>query len=402
MRSVIAFLISIIIARELGPIQFGLFSLFIVLMIIASNLMGEGMDAGVVKYYAKTARKNQRTANEILASAFALRLVIGIPIVLFALFFGEWLAMAIYHDESYITPIRLGLIGAFFAALWSFVLTTIQSTENFKTYSYFTPIVNILRLIAIPLLFAFSYFKLSSILIVHIIIYIACTLYGFWYLRAHFKGVKPRFQHISDQFHFGKWTILASLFFIVTSYMGIPILTYFSDPSAVGIFSAAIQLLMIVDQMTIAILTVQLPAVSKLTNNKSYRAYIRRYVPIFSLIAISMLPGFYFIDDVIILLYGDAYAQSASIFKILLIGFLITLVTHPIQLILLSANKPHMYALIQGMSLVTWLVATILLIPTFGAAGAAWALLISRLTQAAAIIVFVWFVVKPTASDQAD
>lgn len=400
LRAGLGFFVTVIVARLLGPEQFGLFSLFVVIMIITANLLGEGMDVGVVRYYARIKTQQPILANEILLSALMLRLALGIIVVLIALSFGDTLATVIFNDSSYTIPIVYGLIGAFLAALWSFALATIQANENFDLFSVVTPVVNILRLLIIPLLLLFGYFNLHWVVLSQIIIYFLCSLALFYYLRKHFLDVKPRWSHIKQQYRYGRWTCIASLCFVVTSYAGVAVLNYFSGAKSAGVYSAAVQLLIVVDQITIVILTVQLPALSRFTQRQEFVNYVKRFVPIFVLLALIILPSLFFVSDLIALIYGESYLASATLFQIMLIGFLATLITHPLQLILLSGNMPHYYAGIHVFSLITWVGAAALLIPSYGALGAAWSMLISRLLQALIIVYFVWYALRQTNYQQ--
>ena len=53
-------------------------------------------------------------------------------------------------------------------------------------------------------------------------------------------------------------------------------------------------------------------------------------------------------------------------------------------------GRPYLYTLTSGMALIGWLATGIWLIPTMGAAGAAWMTLSARLIDATLIVYFMW------------
>ncbi len=387
-RAVLGLLMGVIIARLLGPEGFGLFSLFVAIIIIGSNLLGEGINTGVVRYYARYAVNDQSRANQVLVSALYLRFLLGVPVCIIGWFCGDFFARMIFQNHAYSLPITLGLVGSFTAALWSFVLTGFQATQNFRTYALLIPLVNILRIASVPVLIILGHFTLTLVLELHVAFFLMSSFWGFWILRHHFVGYRFELKNLRDQWHFSKWTAMGSLFFILQSYMAMPVLSYFTDAKTTGIYSAGLSLLLVIDQITITILTVQFPGISKLKTLFEYKAYVRRYLPISSLIALGLVPSLFFGRYAILFIYGAEFEPSVGVFHILFLGFLVTLVSHPLSLIFYAMNRPQVGTITSFTSLVGWLISAGFLIPSMGAIGAAWAMLISRIIQGVVITGF--------------
>ncbi|HHH42925.1 MAG TPA: hypothetical protein ENK49_02205, partial [Gammaproteobacteria bacterium] len=220
------------------------------------------------------------------------------------------------------------------------------------------------------------------------------ALLGVWILRRHLFSGKVYFSEVQDQWSFGKWTAFGTLLLIIQTHMGIPIIVYYSDARAAGIFSAGANLLIILDHFTTAVLTVQLPAVSRLTRRSEYLAYIRRSLLLYVTVILAFIPFVFLARPAILFLYGPQYEESVFVLQVLFFGYLATLLTHPLYLVFLSMKRPHIYTTMAVTSFVGWLLAAALLIPSLAAEGAAWSLLFARLVQAAVIGYMLWHVLR--------
>ncbi|MGB4996292.1 MAG: oligosaccharide flippase family protein, partial [Nitrospira sp.] len=148
----LGFVMSLIVARWMGPEEFGLFSLFIVILIFGNDVLGDGLNPGVVRFYAMNRRTDPARATAVLTNALALRILLGIPIVLLGVAVGVHFAERASTSHAYVSPVMLGMVGSFGAALWSFNLSVWQAREEFGTYGLMVGLVNFLRVIGVPIL----------------------------------------------------------------------------------------------------------------------------------------------------------------------------------------------------------------------------------------------------------
>ena len=383
----LGFVMSLIVARWMGPEEFGLFSLFIVILIFGNDVLGDGLNPGVVRFYAMNRRTDPVKANAVLTNALALRILLGIPVVLLGVAVGVHFAERVSDSHAYVLPMVLGLVGSFGAALWSFNLSVWQAREEFRIYGLMVALVNLLRVIGVPILLWIGSLSLVPIMGLHVFFYYACTAWGLWLLRPHLSNFRLDKELLRELLRFSKWPAMASLFFILQVNLGVPVLNYVADAREAGLYGAGSSLLMGVDFLTVSLLTTLLPKVSQLTGLEQCRSYVKRSLPLYSVIAAALLPFLYFARPLVLALFGPAYESTIPIFQVLFIGTLGTLVTHPLYLVLYTLNRPQLFSLIQGLALLGWIIAGFWLIPGYGALGAAWTTLIARMLQSLAIVV---------------
>ena len=397
----LGFLISLIVARWLGPEEFGLFSLFIVILIIGNDVLGEGLNPGVVRYYVMYNGCHPVKASEVLSNALVLRVALGIPVVLVGV--GSALAAdSLFHDHRYIEPVVLGLIGSFGAALSSFALSVWQARQEFLTYAVMAPLVNVLRIVSITGLAWAGTMTLLPIMGLHVVFYYLCAAVGFWLLCPHLARLRLDKDLLKDLLRFGKWPALASVCFVLQSTLAIPVLTYSSDAVEAGLYAAGSSFILGVDFVTASLVTTLLPKVGHLIDVSEWRSYVKRFAPLLLLVAIGLLPFVFAARPVVLWLFGPSYEGAVPVVQLLFLGALGTLLTHPLYPVLYAMNRPSLFTLAQAAALVGWIVAGWWLIPAFGAFGAAGATLVSRTVQSIAIMVIIGFTLFSASSLRQD
>lgn len=387
----LGFAMSLVVARLMGPEAFGLFSLFIVILILGNDLLGDGLNPGVVRFYSMHSVTNPIRASELLTNALALRLVLGTPVVLLGVVLGSQVAERLFQNPAYVLPIILGLVGSLGAALWSFDLAAWQSREDFVTYAVMVGLVNVLRVLSLPILIVIGHLTLEAVMGLHVALFYLCTLAGLWLLRRHLAPLQLNGALLRELFRFSKWPAMASTCFLLQVNLGVPILNYFYDSREAGVYAAGTSLLQGIDFLTISLLTTLLPKVSQLTGLEQCRAYVQRSFPIYLGLAVCLVPVMFLARPLVIGLFGPAYEGTIPVFQILFLGALGTLVTHPLYLVLYTINRPHLYTYSGIVALSVWVLAGLWLIPEYGAVGAAWTTLCARLIQSVMIVVILWY-----------
>lgn len=384
----LSFFISLLVARWLGPEEFGLFSLFIVILILGNDVLGEGFNPGVVRYYAMYRDSHPTKASAVLSNAFILRVALGIPVVLI----GAALAVGadgLFHDPRYVWPVILGLIGSCGAALSSFTLSAWQARQEFSTYSLMAPLVNVLRIVSLAGLALVGAVAIEPIIGLHVVFYYLCAAFGLWLLWPHLASLRLNRELLKELVRFGKWPAMASLCFVLQLNLAVPILTYTASAAEAGLYAAGSSLLLIVDLLTGSLQTTLLPKLSGLTEVSQWRSYVRRFVPLFLGIALCLSPFLFVARYVVLGLFGPSYEGTVPVVQILFMGAIAVLVTYPLYLVLYAMNRPHLFTLIQGLALSGWILTGLWLIPSYGAIGAAWTTLLARLLSSIAIVAMV-------------
>lgn len=152
---------------------------------------------------------------------------------------------------------------------------------------------------------------------------------------------------------------------------GFYFLGYFDDSAAVGIFSSAWNLAYGLDILVFSLITVFLPKVSKFKNPEEFKGFIGQTLKVSLLMIVCLLPIFFFAEPIVLALYSDKYSETTLVFQIMFVGTLVSLPAHPISLILLSLNKPHIFTIVGFSTMILTCIGNIIIVPEYSVIGAA-------------------------------
>ncbi len=386
----LGFIVSLIIARLLGPDKFGIFSFFLVWAQIGSCFVGDVFSDAFIRNYSACLNNNKKGTGTVLFNALLIRLFFGILLAMNGAFFSQSIALNIFKNSDYIDPIFFGCLASLAITLWTFCLSTLQASESFIKHGILSPIINLIRLVAIPILLKIGQFTLTNLILVFVGCYFICSVSTITALRKRFTNARFDYHEIKSQLHFSKWITISLVCLVLINFLSIPILGYFFGNHEVGIYAAGSNLLLIFEHITNTIITVQYPKILKLKGHRESIDFIRKSLILSCSIIIILLPVFYFIEPLILMIYGEQYIGSSLVFKVLFVGTLLTMLVQPLNLFFLANEKAHYWSSITMLSLFSWLLSSYYLVPLYAAIGAAIATLFARIVYLIASSVTLW------------
>lgn len=373
----LGFIATILIVRTLGPAQFGLFSVALAVMAIASQFSDFGIGTGLVRFASSYLKNDNQKANLMFKVSLKLKLIITTLVFLIGFFASESLAVHVFGKSELIFPLKLAFIGAFGASLVGYITTTLQARQSFKKYTFVNILNPLGKLALIGLLFLTYRLNLLSALTTVIILPFIAFLIGSLIIPKDFlkaKGNEKEAFH--ELFHFSKWILVSVFCVMIFQRLDVLMLTYFKTAEVVGYYSAAFQLAFAVSLVTGSLITVLLPEASSIVGRNAIKSYIRKSLKYTSLFVFFLVPLLIISGPLILFLYGTQYKSSIIIFMILFAIHLLGVVVSPLGLVFYTLNKPQLAAYLNVLQLLGNFMGNYLMIPVYGAIGAALATLI--------------------------
>ncbi len=195
-------------------------------------------------------------------------------------------------------------------------------------------------------------------------------------------------------FRFSKWIIFTNIIGAIHLQQGFFFLGYLKDSKALGIYSSAWNLVFGLDLMIFAVLTVLLPKASKLTSPKQFVSFVKQSLKISGLLVVCTLPIFFIAEPIITTAFTKDFSEAAPIFKILLIGTLLSMPAHPISLLLLTMERPQFFAYISAFVFIITFIANALIVPVYSATGAAVVASVSKILQGVIILMVCFWLTR--------
>ena len=152
-----AYLGMMIVARFLGPTDFGLISLASAVATIASTIVLVGMPEGVVRYVSfYKGRNDEERIKGVILSALEVALPLGIVAAILLFIFADLISIRVFHDPNLIPILRIFSFSVPFFALYYILIYAIGGFKEMKYMVYVRDIFqNISRLFLLVVLLLF-------------------------------------------------------------------------------------------------------------------------------------------------------------------------------------------------------------------------------------------------------
>ena len=372
-RMVVSLFVGIYVTRFLGPERFGILSYVLSFVLLFSPLLHLGHREIIVLDLIKSPEKRDL----ILGSAILLRLG-GAVLLVGGVSVG---IQFVENDQQTLLMIGIISVGIMFQS-WELVDYYFQSQVQSK-YTVWAQTIQLIVVSLCKLALIFWQASLFWFVIVFSIEYvILAILYLIMYIwRVGWFPIRRCNLKYTQKLLKNSLPLLFSTIAIMI-YMKIDqiMLKELVGPASVGIYSAAVKLCEAWYQFPVLVAGSYYPAIigAKVNNSELYNSYLQKLYSflVWGAIAIA-IPTTLFSDWIIHNLYGNEFAKSVVILQIYAWAsvFVFMGVANHKWLLIENCQKYILLTTLLGM--VINIVCNIILIPLYGASGAAVASLIS-------------------------
>ncbi|KKU10552.1 MAG: hypothetical protein UX13_C0009G0014 [Candidatus Woesebacteria bacterium GW2011_GWB1_45_5] len=360
----------ILIARFLGPGDYGVFSVAVTSVALIASIANVGIDTGILRF---------RGEPKFLKLGLGLKVISSFLVLGLGWFLVPPVVEAVFTKPELIFPLRLSLLGVGSALLFSFAASALQALEKFWAWTFVNVFSNFLRLLSVFFLLAVGSVTVAGGLYG----YIAAPLAGFAvgiFVIPNFWKEKTDKKVLSEFLNFNKWIALFTLITAVASRADIFISTRLLSLTEVGIYSVAVSLTSIIPQIVLAIASVVAPKLSRFTTKGDVIRYLKKLQLFVLGLAVLGVPVGVVVGRVLIgAIYGPEYAGSFNPLVVLLISqaiFLISVPAHTSINYYFSRPSVFVWVALGYLLLVSGLGYQ--LIARFGYMGAAWTMLLGN------------------------
>lgn len=388
----LGFLANVVSANGLSPAQFGLVSIALATLNVLQEVCGNGLDLGMVRLAAPHLEKNPGSAAAYYRAALQIKLLVNGSVALLLYCLAPGIAVLIFQNPDMAPMLRWVSVGLMGACLYNYMLARVQAEERFSLYAVLRASNNVGKLLVLGGIWLLDLFTPDSVLGAWMgaffIGYVLSLALGATRHSVKADGPFIGTHYWAGIINFSKWVIASSFLFSLYSRIDMLILSRFVDAAAIGQYAAAWNITFIIDLMTYSVIIALLPQAVKIRHHADFPAYLKKTFAICLILAAGLSP-LYFLSDWFFTVFFPAYTESAELFRILFVGAIITLLFHPLYLILYARNRVNRLALINLFLVIFCAILGMLVIPTFAAEGAAWVTVTGRVFSSALICYFV-------------
>lgn len=368
-----------IIARTLGAELTGMYTAALAM----TTIFVVFVDLGFTNVFIREAAKQRDKLQSYLSNVLFAKIFFGIL---------SYAAMAI-------TLQLLGFDKEFQMLVFLSGVTMLFDSLHLSIYGALRAIGNLLyesvalvgsQLITLVLGTTFLFFNLPLIfLIAAFTIASACNVLYASIVAYRVYGLHIRPQYTATVFkHIGNIAIpfaFAAIFGRIYSYVDVILLKKLATDLEVGLYSTPSKISFAFQFIPLALIAALYPRFSEYYahNRERLARVFEQSMKFLLVIAVPISVGMFVLaEDIIIFVFSDKFAGSIAPLKILVISLAFSFLSFPIGAFLNACNKQTMQTIITGFVLVVNVVANMMLIPAFGAVGAAYAALVGNICLA--------------------
>jgi len=376
------FLTYILIPRYYGVEAFGIFNIILGLLMIGTVISRIGLDTYVLRIIS-TLDENKKEISLFLKSILKILVLSSLFVSLLIFLFLEPINTYLFKSidaTSYLIGLSLVILPYTFFNVFPEIF---RGFDDIKLYSFFRNLLQNLTLVillGLGIVFSIEYTPVDILYLTVIIIFILISSVLYFFLQKRdvnlFISGKYHKKILKNSY---PMFLAASVMFIM-SYIDSFMIAYYLDEYQVGIYSACINLSMIITFIPIAIGGFISPKVAKAytaNNIQEVKNIFKNSLIIIIIVTVPIFFVIYVYAESLLGLFGAAFTVATTTLLITNIAFLSEALCGPVGFVMNMTDNQHLFMRILIISLIINIVFNAMLIPIYGINGAAIAMMLS-------------------------
>lgn len=360
--SLLGIVFTIVVARNLGPENWGIIASAIAFIGIVSSVFDLGLTSTLFRYISKYWKIEPRKAKSKVNQIFTLRFIVASLALLIFTIFSINISRIFLKSENWILAAAVG-VGVFGGLLLDFQITIFQSRREWVKSASFLIFWNLIRVVAIVAILSFGSLSVLSTLLIFSFSAVVSFLFSFTLHPSHLVSVA--FKDVKKMAGFSGWMginrIVSSIFGRVDTLL----LLQIAGSYQTGIFAAAKQLAMGVPLFVGSFATVLAPKLASY-EDKNLKEFLKKSIYLTLFLSAGIMVGI-FASPLVISFFGEKYSQSLLVLQLLLASYIpFSLATPFTNYLIYSLGKPKLITFVSVFQVLITIVGNIYLIPVIG------------------------------------
>jgi O-antigen/teichoic acid export membrane protein len=412
-RSGAGFITAVLLARGLGPAGMGQYALVTSLTDTIGSLSDLGIGQIALRYASSAAaRDDRKTLVSVLRWAFRVRLVLVVGLSLILLALAPVLADIVWKSPGLSPVISMAVLIPVFMAIAAVPIIYFQALRRFGMNAVIHVGQASLVILGVGML---ALLNIWSVFLAITVIACATAVGSIVFLVAvprdivfapdrtgnHDDGTswwRPRFRtkdgleepNAESSEQFALFMLLATVIVMITLKLDVWMMGVYLDQSQIGIYAVASRFTVPLVIILGAVNTALWPRSSSASTREEIRLLGRKTARAGLLLAIMGIVYAFTVPLCTTFVFGERYASSASLATILCIGHALAFLANPVAVVGYALGLARLYWITNIAQLVLVAVMLSLLLPTYGATGAALTFVASTLLGGLVNGLLVW------------
>lgn len=369
----IAFVVAytLILFRIFDPVEYGIFSVLTTVTYVLTNILDFGTTATIYSYLPPLLEDKRKSLFQFVKSTFYYQTIFSSIVIVLLLASYPLLDRFFFHTNATYMEMAVSAVSIMFFIWQNFLLNVYFAAKKFLKANAYLNIANVVKIVAIGLLYLFNAISLISVMFVLMILgNLVFFVLVFWERRSQLQDALDA-KVSREEFRF-KYTLtyfVASQFLNVGMRMDLFILAFFntiiSRPD-VGYYAAGQKIVITLLTTIISITQVLSPGFSQTKTKKEAREQLKHGF-LYMLLPCALYVGVMITPPIIYELFFTAtFSPSAMIARMLSVPFILyALGSVPMLLLLYTVKKPKPILVAYSMFAVIVTVGCYIFVPVY-------------------------------------
>jgi len=362
----------------MGPPEYGSFSYVLAVSVVSGQLF----DLGLARILTIRTSLLIGAKAEPAATARVYGSLLGIRLVVAAILLPFLALMTLLaHWGLFAAGLGLG----FLASTVLCQSAIFQSQLDFGKLALSSYLPSASRVVGIACLMASGHASLRSLIILYLgahSVAVLILLYSIPWRTVELGSLAKPFRELRNLIRFGKWLIVAAIFEVLYLKTDVFSLRLLSSSHDLGIYAAAFAIAGIFSLMFSSVVSYYVPLMCRAGGEgrtDRLKHHFLESADLLALVGIPAATGIWAVGPILFpLVFGEQYRESASVWSILAI-YSICMVINQTGAVFFALERLDIITMLTGGIFVSNLIFCCLLVPRYGARGAAWAVSIGMI-----------------------
>ena len=380
--------VVLLLAGMMSEAEYGYLGIFIALLDTASIVCESGLHPALVRFFSgKSGGRAALVRRALLIKLGLVALCVGGALLGYGIFLAR---LDIPGDYAWMYPAAVG--AGILLSFHMFGMAMLQALQRFGLYATLSVSINAVRLVVLGALIALGTPSFELLAGLFFATPAVGALLGLLLVSAAWKrpasvdsepgpGLRGLFAFMAP-LAIVQWLVIA------VERGDIWLLQALTAPEETASLVLAKQAALIFPIMAQALFTVLLPKVAAIEDRDALRAYRRRVIRLAPVFAALGVVAMFAAPPVLQWLLGGRYAAAMPVLMVLYFAYGFSLIQNPLSLVFYALDRVHHITLMHALQVPLFFGSCIVLIPNFGAMGAAVSYLVIRLFAVLYMLVF--------------
>lgn len=394
----IGFLIQIFLRRQLDPADYGVYAMASQIGGMAIVLTDVGLSHAMIRFGSKWLADEPDSPKGMARCTVALiaRLILAVIVSIVGVLTAKWFVTTFYTETPrLLETLRWAYVGLIGHTLFSFWMFFSQTFQKFGLRSIVTVATSFVRAVAFAVLYGLALLTPTTMIILEAATPLAAALVAFLLpprglLKVPRRMMREAMDEILPYLRFTGPLIVADTIF---AQLDVVMLGAIAGDRPTGLYQTAWTYAMVLGFLNMSVANVLFPKITSFSDIAALSSFIKKALKLTGLLAVATLPSIPFLAWWIPF-FETQYVGAETIFYIMYVGLVFDLIVGPLSYALYSLDRPDVLVKVAMIKVALNITGNYLLIPEFGAEGAAWATILTRVLGGIIAVVIIVRTIK--------